>query len=467
MKSASVLEICAATGGVLEEGSSTALFSGISTDTRSIKQGDLFIPLVGKNYDGHDFAINAIEKGASGILFSHAGINIASLPVVKIKVNDTLKALGDIASFHRKRSRAKIVAITGSVGKTSTKDMTASVLAVGHRVIKSEANFNNEIGLPLTLLKLDDDCDFAVVEMGMRAIGEISRLSFIAQPDICIITNIGVSHIERLGSRQNILKAKLEIIDGMNNDGIAILNGDDPLLLGVRGSIKQKTLYYGMGMNLDFIACDIMQKGIEGVTFSLLYNSKRSEFCIKQPGLHNVYNALAAITAGISAGMAPEEIASGLRKCKPNPMRLNIVVRGSIKVIDDTYNASPQSMVAALDVLSMIPGATRRIAILGDMLEMGDWAVEAHKETGYFAASRNIDRILTIGELSKYIALAAVESGFDSGKIISATDGKAAIPVIADLVKPGDAILVKGSRGMKMEEVVEFLFKLFPECDVQ
>ncbi len=454
-----VSDICAATGGILISGNPDIGFSGVSTDTRTIKPGNLFIALKGDRFDGHDYIGNAAGSGAAGVLVSRADDGMFSAisgSGAVIRVGDTTKALGDLAAWHRRRYRLRVAAVTGSVGKTTTKDFIASILASRYRVLKSEGNFNNEIGLPLTVLNIDDTHDALVVEMGMSGAGEIQRLSEIAKPDVAVITNIGISHIEKLGSMRNILEAKLEITYGMGDATLLLLNGDDPMLLNVKCPKGRKMAFFGTGEGLEYRAANIRpEKG--GMVFDVECGGKGSdEFYINQPGLHNVYNALAAVAVAMEEGFSAEEIASGLSRYMPGKMRLNIIDKVRFKIIDDTYNASPQSMKAAMDVLSAMRGS-RKIAVLGEMLEMGEWAYDAHKDVGKSAAAAGMDILITAGGNSGYISEGAVESGMPADKVFHFNGKREAAAFLLNLIKDDDIILVKGSRGARMEEVVAFL----------
>ena len=448
-------EIIQATNGVLISGSKHVEFTNISTDSRKIDCGDLFIPIVGERFDGHEFINQSLEAGASACLTHKLTAPVEGKTI--IKVENTLKALGDIARYYRGKFKIPVIGITGSVGKTSTKEMVASVLGQRFNVLKTEGNFNNEIGLPLTIFKLDAFHEGAVIEMGMSGFGEISTLSSIARPDVAIITNIGLSHIEKLGSRQNILKAKMEILDGLSSNGLLILNGDDKLLYGMKDFLKFRTVFYGMEDDMDYQAYNVKTIGEHGTYFEITVKNTDYKVHVPVPGVHNVYNALAAIVAGIHLNIPMDSIIKGITEFVPGKMRLNIISHNNMKIINDAYNASPQSMEAAIDVLSDIKGSGRTIVVLGDMLEMGDWAQKAHVDIGKYAVLKGIDYILTVGENGRNIALGASNAGALRNRISSFENNKEVAKFLEGFVKPGDVILVKGSRGMKMEEIVEHL----------
>lgn len=447
-------KIIKAVGGKYAGTAGSAVITGISTDSRTIKPGDLFIPLIGENFDGHDFIGTAFEKGAAASLAQRETGHFPGKIV--ILVNDTLKALQDLAACYRNRFDIPFIGITGSVGKTSTKEMVACAIGARYNALKNEGNLNNEIGVPLTIFRLDDGYEAAVVEMGMSAPGEIRTLAAIVKPSVGIITNIGISHIEKMGSRSNILKAKLEILDGLQPGGLLVLNGDDVMLSGAQGFLDCRTVTYGLGEGVDYMAYNIRSYGENEIKFDIMDGG--NEYCIHvpAPGIHNVYNALAALAAGRELGVPVRELASGISCYSPGEMRLNIFKAGGFTVINDAYNASPQSVKAALDVLGELI-AERKIAVLGDMLELGEWSSSAHKETGSHAAGKKLDYIVTVGPRAMDIARGAIEAGTAPEKTASFMSNAEALDYLQNALRPGDAILVKGSRGMKMEEIVRSL----------
>ncbi len=463
MKAFTIRQIIEATKGQLLTNSSINLdaeINGVSTDTRTIKKGELFIPLVGEMFDGHYFVDEAIEKGASAVLIHREDAKF--LPelfseVAVVKVADTLRALQDLASFQRNRFNIPVVAVTGSNGKTTTKDMIALVLSEKFKVLKTQGNLNNEIGLPLTLLGLEDSHEVAVVEMGMNHLGEIHRLAEIARPNIGVITNIGVSHIQNLGTRENILKAKMEIFDFFTSEDKAILNGDDEFLSKIANELPYQIKYYGTSDIASIKAQDIKLLGEQGISYNLNIEGEIHPMEIPIPGKHNVYNSLAAAAVGSIMGIAMADIAKSLKSYRPGNMRLNIFTTDSnIKVIDDVYNASPDSMKASIEVLKDL-GQGRKIAILGDMLELGDYSQKGHTEVGEVVAHKGIDILITVGQESKFIVTGASSCGMDNRNIIHLESNKDVIEYLDTLIEQGDRILVKGSRGMKMEEIVEYL----------
>ena len=450
-------EIIEASGGFLESGASGAVFTDVSTDSRSTKSGDLFIPIIGRRHDGHDFIRSSFEAGAAGVL-TQKDIGPAPGKTV-IRVKDTLKALRDIAGFYRKKFKLPVVGVTGSVGKTSTKDMIACVLGRKYKVLKTEGNYNNEIGLPLSIFNLDSSHEAAVFEMGMSGFGEISRLASIAKPDIAVITNIGLSHVEKLGSRQNILKAKMEILEGLPQNGLVVLNGDDNLLYGLKDLLRFKVVFYGMGEGLDYQAYNIRNAGERGTYFEITLGNTDAAIHVPVPGVHNIYNALAAIAVGFELKVSPEEIIRGISEFSPGGMRMNIISHKGFKIINDAYNASPQSTESAICVLRDIGRGGRTFAVLGDMLELGEYSEKAHYDAGRFAAENRIEYIIAVGKNSRLIAQGALDAGAVPANVKSFDSNMRAFEFVKNLISEGDTVLVKGSRGMKMEEIVNALLR--------
>ena len=373
------------------------IIRSVSTDSRSLEPGCLFVAIRGERFDGHSYIREAVDKGAVLVMAEKS----ASIPdgVPAVLVEDTVEALGKLAEYHRSRFNIPVIAVTGSVGKTSTKEMIAATLSEKFKVHKTRGNFNNEIGLPLSVLELDNSHQAAVFEMGMRGFGEIDYLSRIVRPDIAVITNIGISHIERLGSRQNILKAKLEIIRWMGGDGVVVLNGDDELISGLHGLLEQETIFYGMDESCDVRANDLLSRGEEGVCFSVRYKGREHRYFVPAPGIHNVQNALAAVSTALVLGFDDEAIEKGLLRYSGDRMRMNITEADGIKVINDAYNAAPDSVSSAIRVLCEIGTNRRKWAVLGDMLELGDWAEDAHRQIGMQAAEAGIDYLVAVGIL--------------------------------------------------------------------
>lgn len=446
-------EVLKATNGRLATGNGGKLFRGISTDTRSLQPDNLFIALVGERFDGHDFIAQAAASGAAGVIVSRP----VKAPdnVTVIEVTDTLAALQALAGFHRQRFNIPVIGVTGSNGKTTTKDMLAAVLSSKFKVLKTEANFNNEIGLPLTLLKLEQTHEVAVVEMGMRAQGEIRQLTEIALPTVGVITNVGETHMEILGSVENIATAKSELVQAIAHDDLVVLNADNPHVRAMQHKTQARVVFYGLNSEEAFVRAENISNCENGdMVTKFDCCSPRGSFpvVLHTVGIHNVYNALAAIATAWELGLKPSEIMAGISSFVPGTMRLEVKKYGEYTVVNDSYNASPLSMAAALDSLAAMTQG-RKIAVLGDMLELGDVAMEAHRGIGTKAAELGFDVVLTVGVLAKHIAEAARENGVNNTH--SFATHKEAIAALRGLIQPGDYILLKGSRGMKMETMLE------------
>ncbi len=434
------------------------MIGSVSTDTRTIQEGALFVALRGEQFDGHKFVQNAIDSGAICCVVAEDGGVPEGIPVIVVK--DTLSALGDLARAYRNRFSIPVIGITGSVGKTSTKEMIASVLKQVYETHMTAGNFNNEIGLPLTVFQLSKAHETMVLEMGMSNFGEISRLTRIAGPELAVITNIGVSHIENLGSREGILKAKLEILEGLQMDGTVVLNGDDDLLWGARGELECETLYYG----IENASCDLVAKNIctysDSTTFSCKIEGKEYDFLVRVPGIHHVYNALAAILVGLRNRVPVEAIQKGVRCFAPTGLRQTLMDLSKFRVIRDCYNASPDSMRSGLSVLQLTETTGRRVACLGDMLELGEISDSAHKEVGRLATELGVNCLITVGKAAKGMAQGAMEAGMTPETIYSFENNEALCAKLPEILKENDVILVKGSRGMHLEEVVVAMVKM-------
>ena len=424
----------------------------ISTDTRNLPEGCLFIAIKGERFDGHTFIKKAIESGAAAAVSEY---QVEDCPCVVVK--DTRKALLDIAAYYRRKFSPILVGVTGSVGKTTTKEMIALVLSEKYNTLKTQGNFNNEIGLPKTLFNLDSSYQAAVIEMGMSHFGEIERLSRTASPTMGVVTNIGFSHIENLKSQDGILQAKLEILKGMADNAPLVVNGDDERLSQLKTKLTGRPVYY-YGIDNpenDFSAENIHEES--GKTyFELNYSGKKIPAEIPCAGKHNVMNAAAAFAVGTLNELSAEEIVSALKKYKPDGMRQNIVDKNGITVIIDCYNASPDSMRASLNVLAGMECDGRKIAVLGDMLELGESSETLHRMVGTMAAETEPDKLFCYGKKAAFTAQEAEKSGIET---YSTTDKNELTEKIREYIKTGDVILFKASRGMKLEEVIDALFK--------
>lgn len=439
-------------GTVLKKGANT--FSAVVTDTRKISKGALFIALKGENFDGHDFVERAIENGAQGVVVSRVdGVpQLDHLKVTMIKVEDTLVAYQQLAKAYRNRFSIPIIAITGSNGKTTTKDLTAAILSSKFNVLKTEANFNNEIGLPLTLFQLTQEHDVAVVEMGMRGFDQIRQLTKVALPTIGIVTNVGETHMELLGSIENIALAKSELVEEISAEGLVILNGDNPYVKSMATKAKGKVIFFGLGAD-----CTIKAENVEitgkSTAFTCNFANKQERFVLPMVGRHNVYNALGAIAVAQYLHLTADDVRRGLRDFSASGMRLAIEEIGSYIVINDAYNASPMSMNAAIEALQEV-AKKRSIAVLGDMLELGDAAETAHRNVGKKLVATKVDVVIAIGEMAKWVIEEADKGGIVA---IHCENHAEAGKRLKERLQPEDTILFKGSRGMKMEKVIDLL----------
>ncbi|MEA5084182.1 MAG: UDP-N-acetylmuramoyl-tripeptide--D-alanyl-D-alanine ligase [Lachnospiraceae bacterium] len=451
MKEMTLGEICDAVNGrFLKPCDKNSKTEKLTTDTREIEKGSLFIPLKGDNFDGHDFIEQAFEKEA---LCCFSEIEIESNGIIII-VEDTRKAFRMLAMYYLTLFNVKVVGITGSVGKTTTKDMIASVLEEKYKVLKTQGNFNNEIGLPKTIFNLKDDHEVAVLEMGMNSFGEIRRLSEIAKPDIAVITNVGVSHIENLGSREGILQAKSEIFEYLKKDGVAVLNADNDMISTLRGKLNFKTFWFGIENKSDFYAENIVPMGLEGIKCTILCEGERTDVTIPVPGEHMVLNALSAAAVGKSLNLNMEQIKRGIENFAPTAMRMAVNKTDfGLTLINDAYNANPVSMKAAIDVLCTSQGRT--VAILGDMFELGDFAPSLHYEVGEYAAKSCIFLSICIGEISSRIYDGIKENGGNA--IYFKTQEEFLQSNLKEIFISGDTVLIKASRGMHFEKTAEKL----------
>lgn len=461
-----VSAIAEITGGTIYNLSGDEIVKNVVRNDREVEEGTVFVALHGENNNGYDFVPRAVENGAVCCVVNRSESGIEDLPCVA--VDDTFKALRDIAAYYRTQFDMPIIGITGSVGKTSTKGMIASVLAQEYNTLKTEGNYNNEVGVPLTLFILTDDNEMAVIEMGMSDFGEISRLTNIVKPDVAVITNIGVSHIENLGSREGICRAKFEILEGLPQiDGTVILNGDDDLLWAKNGDLDYETLYYG----IENKACDIVARNIKlfscGSEFDVKIDGIDYRFEVNVPGIHQIYNALAAILVGYKYNIKVSSMMRGIHDFKPEGLRQQKKEYENYTVINDCYNACPDSMQAGVDVLALTAeengGKSRSVACLADMLELGDASEAQHRKVGKMCAEKGIGCLITIGDMAQYIAKSAEENGMNPNDIYVFGDNASAKNKLKNIIKKGDIILIKGSRGMHLEEIAEALEQMAEE----
>lgn len=464
MKHMTLKNIAQAVGGALHMEGAAADVSADSTealgvvhDSRQVEKGFLFIATVGERVDGHSFIDSVFEKGALGVVCEKAPQNPKG-PYILVK--DSFQALKDMAEFYLGGLDVKAVGITGSVGKTSTKEFVASVLAKKFRVQKTEGNFNNEVGLPLTALKIREDCEVAVLEMGISDFGEMRRLSKIAKPDICVITNIGQCHLENLGTRDGILKAKTEIFDYMKENAGICLNGDDDKLATVMDVKGVKPLFFGSDSKCGIYADDYKNKGLDGSSVMIHINTEETSASFRAeiplPGAHMVYNALAATAVGIMLGLDTDQIRQGISDVEPVGGRSHIIHGERFTVIDDCYNANPVSMKAAIDLLTMsdLNVSPRRVAILGDMFELGKNERELHAEVGRYARNSDIHVLICVGALCKSMYEAAVGMENIGQKVYYFADKDSMLCELETILQDKDTVLVKASHGMHFEEVV-------------
>lgn len=441
-------EIIYATGGKLISGTDDISITSITTNSRKAVEGSLFIPLKGEKADGHTYIDNALSCGASACLTMYDTLYDTNL----VKVTDTRLMLSRIAAYYRKKFCFTLIALTGSVGKTTTKEFAANVVRQKKEIIKTDKNYNNDIGMPFTLFKLNDNTEAAVVEMGMSDFGEIELLSKTAVPDIAIITNIGTAHIEFLKSRDGILRAKTEIFKGMNDDGIVILNGDDDKLITLKGKLKQKTIFIGINnTDCDVTATDIHQSE-DGIRFLIC----GKEFSIPLPGIHNVYNALCAYVLGKLLDISDEDIQKGFSAFESDGIRQTIIKKDTYTIINDCYNSNPQSAKSSLDILKSLP-AKRKIAVLGDMKELGEKSAALHKEVGEYAIDSGADVIIALGEEAKAIIEGARKKSKKNVEFFHFDTTDEIVSHIKATVMEGDLYLIKGSHSMHMEKISELL----------
>ncbi|MDI6785537.1 MAG: UDP-N-acetylmuramoyl-tripeptide--D-alanyl-D-alanine ligase [bacterium] len=447
-----ITDIIQTTKGILESGSKDILIKDISIDSRTINKDSLFLAVKGNRFDGHDFLEDAFRKGALGAVISKEA-NLLYKEKVIIKVPDTIKALGKIALYNRKRYSNILIAITGSNGKTTTKEMVASIIGKKFKVCKSSENYNNEIGIPLSLLKVLPSHEIIVVEMGMNSLGEIDNLAKISKPDIGVITNIGQTHLENLTSIENVFKGKIELLHNLTKEGIAVLNADDPFTEKIRKIFKGKIITIGIKNKADYKAILIKHEDVSCISFDI--ENKAKNVTIKRVGTHDVYNALVGFALGCLLKIDISLIKKGLLDTEYPTGRTEFISKKDIVIIDDTYNANPCSMKKAVDALTNISKAKRRIIVVGDMGELGKQAEELHREVGkYIAEKKKIDLLFTLGELGELIGEGAKNSDFPEENIFCYRDKDKLVKTIKKILRPYDYILVKGSRMMNMEKIV-------------
>lgn len=454
-----VSEICKATGGRLRAGNPGIVIRSITIDSRTVGPEALFVPLKGTRTDGHAFIPAAFDAGAVAALAQRDMSKVSGVraDAALIEVDDTLRALGDIAGWWRDRCSATIVAITGSNGKTSTKEMAWSILSRRFACFRTPGNFNNLIGLPLTLCGVLPSHAVAILEMGMSEPGEIKRLCAIGKPHIGLITNIGPSHLEHLKTIDAVARAKGELFESLPESGTAIVNIDDTHAAALASRTRARILTFGINSGEVTVAgsCNFMNGS--GARFTLQASGRRAEVRLAVPGRHFVSNALAAAAIAQALDIDIQDIVAGLESFQGVPGRMQLLSVGDVRIINDSYNANPASMHQALQVLASLPGARRRIAVLGDMLELGERSAEYHREVGTFVASLGIDYLLVTGEFAKETGIGARAGGMPAQRIVCRDDAAELGRELLNIMDSGDAILVKGSRGARMERIIEVL----------
>jgi murE/murF fusion protein len=455
-------EVQSATQGQLTQGEPQEIFRGVSTDSRTLRKGNLFIPLVGKNYDGHDFITQAVKEGAAGYLHEE-GKARPEVGITAIKVSDCLQALGDLARFWRRRMTAKVIAVTGSAGKTTVKEMTASILTLAGPTLKTEGNFNNLVGLPLTLLRLRDYHRLAVVELGMNQRGEIARLTQIAEPEVGLITNVGPAHLENLQTLDNIREEKGDIFRNLLPGGIAVINLDDEAVRTVSRDWTGHRVTFSLTGPAELTAADILPRGKEGCTFTIRSKTEKAVVHLAAAGRHQVTNALAAAACAWACGIDLPTIAGGLSSFVPLAGRFVITpLAGGIFLVDDSYNANPASLTEALHTVTGLRGGGRVLAVLGDMRELGDESKNYHVKIGTLAARLGVDCLLLKGEWREALACGARRGGLAAADIHFFEDSRQAVNILKEQLLPRDWVLVKGSRLNRLEDVVREIKKCYP-----
>lgn len=453
MKPITITEAAKACNGRIIN-NSDKLITGVYMDSRIIEEGNLFVAIKGERVDGHDFIKQVFDKGASCVVCDHVPEGITGSCIV---VDDTVKALQDMAEYYRLMMSVKVVGITGSVGKTSTKEIVSSVLSEKYKVHKTSGNHNNEIGLPLTVFEIEEDDDIAVLEMGISDFGEMRVLSKVAHPDICVMTNIGQSHLEALKTRDGILKAKSEIFEYMNPEGTVFVNGDDDKLITIKEVNGKAPVHFGFSAS-NYSSVKVLHSGIEGSEMEITLGKRSFLAKINIPGKHMALNAACAAAVGEHLGLSEEEIIKGLDNAKTVAGRCNLIKFGEGYIIDDCYNAAPSSMKAALDTLVYANG--KKIAVLGDMLELGDESSKMHFEVGEYAASLMVDTIICIGDKGKDLYEGVTSIKNPANKELRAYHYGTLdefLKVINEVISPGDNVLLKASNGMDFKRIKEAL----------
>lgn len=447
-------EVVLATGArILQQGRRDMLYRNVTTDTRTVGEDDLFAALKGEKFDGHDFIEQAVSDGAAGVIVEDTARLYPDGDYTIFVVKNTRKAYQDLALFHRRRFFIPVVAVTGSAGKTSTRALIATVLEQKYNVLQTEKNFNNEIGLPRTLLQLTKEHGACVVELGMRGLGQIKELADIAEPTVGVVTNVGKSHIELLGSQAQIARAKGELVEALGSDGTAVLNQDDKRVAAMAGKCKGKVVGFGI-INDAPVMAGTIKNSEKGLSFTCRCFDQVIDVHMAVIGTHNVYNALAAVAVGRLLGLSEHQMQKGLAEYKGVPMRQELVNIDNVVFVNDAYNANPASMKEAVDTLVTLTGG-RKIAVLGGMLELGDWAEKEHEKIGTYLADKKVDVLIAMGDEARFMAKAAKAAGMN--EVYTVMTHAEAAAVLRRIMRQGDTVLLKGSRGFAMEKILPYI----------
>jgi UDP-N-acetylmuramoyl-tripeptide--D-alanyl-D-alanine ligase len=466
----SLEDVLKATAGVLVSGKPESTFYGISTDSRRVFKGNLFIALKGEKFDGHDFVQKALDQGAAGILVQdEAKINQALMDkgAAVIKVGDTLPALGDLAHEWRKRFFVPVIGLTGSSGKTTTKEMMAAIIGRKKNILKTEGNLNNLIGLPQTIFRLTREHELVILEMGTNSRGEIKRLTQIAAPDIGVITNVGPAHLAGLGSIDVVRDEKSDLFLNMPSSGIAVINLDDKAVTTAAERWNGRRITFSMSPNADVTVKEIEKNGVKGVRFNLIIGANTQKVEMKIAGLHHVYNAMAAAAAAVAAGIDQKTIAEGLAAFRPFSGRMEMIrLHNGAFLLDDSYNANPASVREALMTLKDLKIHHNGYVFLGDMLELGEEAGEMHRKIGMLIATIGVNALFLQGDFSEVTAAGAAEGGLSPQNIFFLSGNEKGIDYLKEHLKKGDWILVKGSRRMEMEKIAAQICDCFGRDEI-
>lgn len=454
---------------VLQEGSAGPC-AGIATDSRTLLPGRLFFALKGPNFDGHDFCEKVLQNGAWGVVVQNPNFKIQNTKQIQtskskawiFQVPDTLRALGDVARWWRSQFDIPVVAITGSNGKTTTKEMTASIFAQKWRVLKTEGNFNNLIGLPLTLERLEKNHQAAVLELGMNDFGEIRRLTEISVPNVGVVTNVAAAHLEKLQTVEAVAKAKSELYEAMPKTAVAIYNAEDPWLSKSVQKFSGKKISFGMHPDCDVRFEHMECAGFDSMELKLTVQGKLLNAKLKTAGTHNVMNAMAACAAALGLGLPLTAMQKGLENFEPLKMRFEqIQLSNGVRLVNDAYNANPVSMLAAFKTVNRAKRAGRFIAVLGDMKELGEESARLHEEVGKSAVEQGVEKLFVLGEFSKHLAKGAMAAGLHQNEVTIAADAENIVAILEKEMRAGDVVLVKASRAMQLETIVEELKERF------